>query len=885
MLQTNFDLTTGLGSAEAALRLARDGANELSSHAQRTLLSDALALVREPMSLLLVACGAIYLVLGDVHESIMLLAFVLFIMGITLVQERKTERALAALRDMTSPRALVIRDGRRVRIPGREVVSGDLLVLSEGDRVPADVAVLDSSHLTVDESLLTGESVAVRKTAWDGAAAVSRPGGEDLSFAFAGTLVVEGTAVARVHTIGAATEIGRIGAALERSVPEQTTLQRETRRLVRRLAWVGGALSLLVVVVHGVARSSWLEGLLAGITLAMAILPNEFPVVVTIFLALGAQRLAKRRVLTRRIPAIEAIGSATVLCVDKTGTLTENRMAVQTIAADGESFDARRLEHEPLPEAFHEAVEYSILASRQDPFDPMERAFKELGEQRLAGTEHLHPDWTLVREYPLSRELLAVTQVWRAPGEAALVVATKGAPEAVADLCHLDEQARTRLRGQVERLGADGLRVLAVARGRVRDAPPAIAHDMDYEFVGLVGLADPVRKHVPRTVAECHAAGIRVVMITGDYPATAAAIAGQIGLDAAGAVVTGTEVASMTDAELQACVGDTAVFARVLPEQKLRIVEALRTAGEIVAMTGDGVNDAPALKAADIGVAMGGRGTDVAREAATLVLLDDDFASLVDSVRSGRRIIDNLRKALAYILAVHVPIVGLTLIPIFLGWPLVLLPIHIAFLHLVIDPACSVVFEAEPEEADVMLRPPRDPRAPLFDRRSIALSLVQGALVMLVVVAVYGLALSRGRGEADARGLTFTTFMVANLGLIFTNRTWSRVRTAIRGRNAALWWVTGGAVVFLALVLYVPGLRELFRFAPLRPRDILFCIGAGVLSVSWFEAFKAIRPRERHGIAAVAPVERRALASETLLRGEAAPTERPSAGVVRKASP
>ncbi len=835
----------GLTSKEAGARLERDGDNEIATSKHRTLSASAIAIVREPMSLLLLACGGIYLVLGDVQESVMLLGFVFFIMGITLFQERKTENALAALRDMASPRALVIRDGRRIRIAGREVVSGDLVVLAEGDRVPADGTVLSCTHLSIDESLLTGESVSVRKVASDGAETPVRPGGDDLPFVYSGTLVVEGAAIARVHATGNRSELGKIGRALEQSSEPDTTLQRETKALVGRLAWISGALSVLVAIVYGLLRGSWLGGLLAGITLAMAILPNEFPVVVTIFLALGAWRLSKRRVLTRRIPAIETIGSATVLCVDKTGTLTVNRMTVREIAAAGEFFGVERLATEPLPETFHEAVEFSILASRPDPFDPMERAFKELGEKYLGGTEHLHPDWTLVREYPLSRELLAVTQVWRAPGEVNLAVATKGAPEAVVDLCHLAPEVRQRVGDQVERLAAQGLRVLAVARGKAPDQPlPERAHDFDFDFVGLVGLADPVRDNVPPAIAECRTAGIRVVMITGDYPATAASIARQIGLAAADAPVTGTEIAAMSSDELRRRVSLASVFARVLPEQKLQIVQALQANGDIVAMTGDGVNDAPALKAANIGVAMGGRGTDVAREASTLVLLDDDFASLVQAVKSGRRIMDNLIKALAYILAVHVPIVGLTLIPIFMGWPLVLLPIHIAFLHLIIDPACSVVFEAEQEEADVMKRPPRDPRAPLFGRRALTLSLVQGAIVMVVVVAVFGIALHRGQSELESRGLTFTTFMVANLGLIFTNRSWSRsAGTEPRPHNQALWWVSGGAVAFLALVFVIPTLRGLFRFAPLHLVDLAICLGAGAASVLWFEVLKRVTVR------------------------------------------
>jgi Ca2+-transporting ATPase len=468
----------------------------------------------------------------------------------------------------------------------------------------------------------------------------------------------------------------------------------------------------------------------------------------------------------------------------------------------------------------------------------MERAFKELGERQLAGTEHLHDDWELVREYPLTRERLAVVRVSRAPDRPRLVVAAKGAPEAIAALCGAGEEERARIEKGVRALATDGLRVLAVARSEVADeALPEDPAALCLRFVGLVGLVDPVRAGVPAAVAECRDAGIRVVMITGDYPATAEAVARRAGIDAAG-VVTGPELAGMGEPELRERVGAARVFARMLPEQKLRLVEALAANGEIVGMTGDGVNDAPALRAAHIGIAMGARGTDVAREAAAVVLLEDDFASLVHGVRVGRRIMDNLRKALAYILAVHLPIVGLTLVPIAMRAPLVLMPIHIAFLHLVIDPACSVVFEAQPEETDVMRRPPRNPKEPLFGRHLLGVSILQGASVLVVVLAVYLLALRLGQGEAEVRALTFVAFLVSNLALIFTNRSWSRVILSSSLRDRTLWVVTGGAVVFLAAVLYVPALARLFRFAALGPLDLALCFGAGALSITWFEIAK-----------------------------------------------
>jgi P-type Ca2+ transporter type 2C len=850
----DYDVTAlaGLSEAEAAARLSAEGYNELPTSRRRGFLAIAIEVAREPMFLLLVACGGIYLGLGDVHEALMLLGFVCVVMGITFFQERKTERTLEALRDLTSPRALVIRDGRQLRIAGREVVRGDILVLAEGDRVPADGVLLGSSSLAADESLLTGESAPVRKVPGAGDLQMGRPGGDDLPFVFAGTLIVQGQGIARALATGLGSEIGRIGKSLRTLEPEETPLKREISLLVRRLAIAGLSLCALVVIVYGITRGNWLNGLLAGITLAMSILPEEFPVILTIFLALGAWRIAKNRVLTRRVPAIEALGAATVLCVDKTGTLTANRMAVSRIFAGGTFCDCGDGQGELPPDTFHELLEFSILASQRDPFDPMEQAIKEFGGRCLASTEHLHHDWRLVREYPLSPGLLAVSHVWQSPAGEEYVIAAKGGPEVVADLCHLTAVQLAEISGAARTMADLGLRVLGVARAGFRESPlPAGQHDFDFEFLGLVGLADPVRPSVPAAVRECYGAGIRVVMITGDYPGTARSIARQIGLTPMDEVITGPELEGLDDAGLQKRIAGVNIFARMVPEQKLRLVGAFKANGELVAMTGDGVNDAPALKAAHIGIAMGGRGSDVAREAADLVLLDDDFSSIVQAVKLGRRIFDNIKKAMAYTIAIHVPIAGMSLLPVLFHWPLVLLPVHIVFLELIIDPACSIIFEAEREEADIMLRPPRDPREPLFAGKTLVISLAQGVSVLVIVLGAFAIAMQLGRGESEARALTFTTLIIANLGLIFANRSWTRlIFSTLRAPNPALWWVCGGALGFLVFTLQSPFLRSLFHIAELRPVDLVVCLAAGVSSVLWFEGFKIIgrrrKPSGRH---------------------------------------
>ena len=843
-LVREFDIRSvpTLSDDEAARRLAADGPNELPSARKRSFLSIAYEVIREPMFLLLVAGGILYLFIGNLEEALMLLGFVFVVIGITLYQERKTQRALEALRDLTSPRAMVIRDGVERRIAGREVVRGDVLVVREGDRVPADAALVFASNLLVDESLLTGESVAVRKVACEGPAEATRPGGDDQPWIYSSTLVVQGYGVAEVKSTGIDTEVGHIGKSLMDVEQNDTLLQQETRRLVRTLAVMGLSLCAVVIVVYGLTHADWLRGSLAGITLAMAMLPEEFPVVLTIFLALGAWRISKSHVLTRQVPVIEMLGSATVLCVDKTGTLTQNRMSVEKIVAGNEVCDLRT-RIACLPERFHELVEFSILASQRDPFDPMEKAIKELGDTYLAETEHLHQDWVLEFEYPLSKHLLAMSQVWRSPNGRDYVIAAKGAPEAIADLCHFGDREMRDLVKQIHGLADEGLRILGVARASFQErALPGGQHDFVFEFLGLVGLADPVRASVAESVKECYSAGIRVMMITGDYMGTAQNVARQIGLHSNGEVITGSSLDGMSDEELRQRIMSVNIFARVVPEQKLRIVKALKANGEIVAMTGDGVNDAPALKAAHIGIAMGGRGTDVARESSALVLLDDDFSSIVRAVRMGRRIFGNIRKAMTYILAIHVPIAGLSLIPVLLKWPLILLPVHIVFLELIIDPACSVVFEAEPEEADVMKRPPRDTKQPLFGRRSMGLSLLQGLSILVIVMAIFLVAGRLGHDAADSRTLIFVTLVVANLSLIFTNRSWSRtILSTVRMPNNALWWVAGGALAVLAAVLYVPQLRDIFQFQMLHFNDLVLCLAAGVGSILWFEVLKVFK--------------------------------------------
>ncbi|MDD5634473.1 MAG: cation-translocating P-type ATPase [Candidatus Omnitrophica bacterium] len=839
----------GLTEKEALERLARDGYNELPSQKKQNIFVIFFNVVKEPMLLLLIGCGLIYLFLGEPKDALILLSFVFVVVGITFYQKRKTERTLEALRDLSSPRALVIRDGREKRIAGREVVKDDIIILREGDRVPVDAVVISCSNLSVDESLLTGESAPVRKSEWDGKEKATQPGGDDLAFVYSGTLVVQGRGIVKAISVGIHTEMGKIGKVLREIREEDTLLQKETNKIVRKFSIAGIILCLLVMVVYGLTRGSWLNGILSGLTLSMAMLPEEFPVVLLIFLTLGAWRISKSHVLTRRAPVIETLGAATVLCSDKTGTLTLNSMHLTSLCTRGNYYDIEKEKTKSLPEAVHDLIEYGILASQKDPFDPIEKEIIRVGEFYLSGSEHIHNNWKLVKEYPLSKALLALSHVWESPDKQNFVIAAKGSPEAIADLCHLDDASQTEITKCIEEMAERGLRILGVAKASFRktDLPDA-QHDFTFKFVGLLGFIDPLRPTVPQAVKEAHGAGMRVIMITGDYPVTAKHIAKKIGLKNPEECITGAELGKMDQLELREKIKTINIFARVIPEQKLLIVNALKANGEIVAMTGDGVNDAPALKSANIGIAMGERGTDVAREASALVLLNDDFSSIVHAVKLGRRIFDNLKKAVAYIFAIHVPIAGMSFLPILFQMPIVLLPAHIAFLELIIDPACSTVFEACPEENNIMKRPPRDLRESLFDKKTFIYSLLQGLSILTVVFMVFVAALYLGKGELEARTLAFATLVFANIIVIMTNLSWSKNLFEIaRSKNKALLSVSLGAVAALGLVIYYPPLRSLFHFAKLSINDIAITFVGGIASLAWFEALKAVNRRMPSG--------------------------------------
>lgn len=779
----------GLSAADIQRGREQFGYNELSSAQPKSLFAIALEVVKEPMFLLLIACSVLYMIIGDYTEGFIMLSTILIIVYITFYQHRKTERALEALKKLSSPRCVVLRDGEKIRIPGRELLPGDLVFLSEGDRVPADAEILETQHLSVDESLLSGESVAVNK---------SNIAPDNLIYS--GTLITQGSAVARVLLIGQATKFGQIGQSLAEITPQSTALQLELKKLIRNFAIIGILICISVVVMFYFKRGDFIQSLLNGLAASMAILPEEFPVVFTVFIALGAWRLSGKNVLTRQPSAIETLGSATVLCSDKTGTITENKMQLDAL---GLSSGFLLITEQSITQTTsHAIIEMAYKASAPQSTDAMEKAI----EVRALNL-NIAPEKS-IKTYPLQQSLLAMSLVYDKGNH--FEIYCKGAPETVFQLCQLKDEALINAHAMLKQLSEDGYRVLAVGSAKHEGALPEQQTGFTYHFEGLLGFTDPIRKEVPDAIADCRKAGIRVIMITGDYPLTARVIASKIGLPPE--VLSGSDIAAMNDEQLKEAMQTVAVCARVQPEQKLRIVKALQSKHEVVAMTGDGVNDAPALKAADIGIAMGNKGTDVAREASSLVLLDDNFASIVAAIRSGRKIYDNLQKALIYILAVHIPIIGLTLIPAFsLAFPILLLPLHIILMELIIDPMCSIAFETEQEEKDIMNRGPRPKDKAIFGWNKMLYAVLQGLLLLSMTIIVY---FQSGDQVEHSRSLTLTALVLGNLALILSNLSSSRYAIDIfKENNKTIMLLFTAALLMLLAIISLSPLQQIFKLS------------------------------------------------------------------------
>lgn len=796
-------MINGLNTNEVNERLSSFGYNELPFEKPKNVIGIAIEVVKEPMFLLLITCGFLYIILGDINEGLILLSTIFIIIFITFYQYQKTEKALNALKNLSSPRALVIRDGQEIRIAGREVVPDDIVILNEGDRIPADGILVDTLNLTVDESILTGESVPVLKS-------VQKDSTNALGLVYSGTLVIQGKGYVKILSTGIHTEFGKIGRSLLSIEQQETRMQKEMKSLIRNLFFLGAIISVVVVVAFYFVRGNFIHSLLNGLATAMAILPEEFPVVLTVFLALGAWRLSKKNVLTRKPSAIETLGSATVLCSDKTGTITQNKMEVGIVYNGSETFSKNTFFDNQ--NKISKILNFAHLASQENSIDPMEKAF-ETTNQSL--NKNLDTSLQLLKEYPLSKSLLAMTRVLKDNANNKIILATKGAPEIIFKLCKLNNQDTEKYLSIVESFAEKGYRVIAVANSTLESAVlPDLQIDFEFKFQGLIGLEDPIRPEVPKAIKECNDAGVKVIMITGDFPTTAKSIAKQIGMKVDGKLMTGSELNKLNDDELRIRISNINIFARVIPEQKLRIVRALQANNEIVAMTGDGVNDAPALKAANIGIAMGNKGTDVAREASSLVLLDDNFASIVSAIRLGRKIFDNLQKSMSYIIAIHIPIIGLTLLPAFFSsFPILLMPLHIVLLELIIDPICSVAFEHEQEEKNIMNREPRNPQEKFFGGNKIFASVLQGLLLLGMTMTIYFLSIHEGHTNEEVRAIAFSSLVIGNIFLILTNLSKSRnFIKVITERNWAVWIILSIAIIMLLLTISIPFLQQIFSF-------------------------------------------------------------------------
>lgn len=834
---------SGLSALEAARRLAQFGRNELPPPARRGIGRIVLGVLREPTFLLIAVAAVVYLGIGGLGEGLLLAGFAVVTIGLVVAQEYRSENALDALRALAAPSAQVLRDGQVRRIAAREVVPGDWLLVADGERVAADGVLRHADNVTVDESLLTGESVPVLRIAL----AIGTPATDATESVrvHAGTLLTSGRGMAEVTATGVNTQAGRIGASLAAIELEPTLLQRTFGRTVAAFAALAIAASVLVVLLFGWLRGAWLQGLLSGIAVAMSALPEELPMILAVFVAIGARRLARLHVLVRRTAAIEVLGACSVLCVDKTGTLTENRMRVQRLSTSTAEYGIEG-DGASVPATTIPVLRCAMRASPRTSNDPMDAAVHRLAQSAGVDDALEGDTGAPVREHGLSRERPAIVRVWRA-ADGSLMAAAKGAPEAIADLCQLPADARARVLAAVDRQARAGLRVLALAQGSVAESALDFAPERyGLSLVGLIAFADPLRAGARAAIDAAHAAGVAVAMVTGDHPATALAIAGQAGIDCSAPLLTGVQVAALDAAGLRAAVRATRVFARIRPEQKLRIVQAFKDDGQIVAMTGDGVNDAPALKAAHIGLAMGQRGTDVAREAAAVVLLEDDLAHLIAGIAMGRRIYGNLRKACLYTVAIHVPIVGLALLPLLFGLPPMLMPTHVVLIELAIDPICAIACEAEPADADSMRQPPRRPDEPLLGLPQVALGAAQGAVLLAAAFAAFVLALAHGLSADAARTLSFLAFTAGNLLLVrVIAARGPALPTLLAPQHAAYWGIAAITAALTALCVGVPAVAALFSFVRPSPAHALLAMAAGLFAALALDAIKPLPSIQR----------------------------------------
>jgi P-type Ca2+ transporter type 2C len=819
----------GLDSEQVILSREKFGRNKLDYKKESTFLDILLRIVKEPMTILLLVASAIYFISGETGNGIFMVVAILFIASISLYQDSRSKNALEKLKDLSQPHCKVIRNRILIEIKSEELVVGDFLLVEEGTSITADGTIVQSNDFSVNESILTGESLAVFKDK-----------DKEDNFIYSGTIVASGLAIAEITAIGNESKLGKIGKSLESISEEKTPLEIQVSSFVKWMAIVGAIVFVLVWVINYWQSQHILNSLLQSLTLAMSILPEEIPVAFTTFMALGAWRLMKLGIVVKQTKTVETLGSATVICTDKTGTITENKMSLAKLFVLKNNQIVSP--ESTLKDSDKELIELSMWASEPIPFDPMEVALHQAYTDLKQNDER--PHYKLVHEYPLGGKPPMMTHIF-SESNGRKIIAAKGAPEALINVSNLNETEIKQIHSAIEVLATEGYRVLGVGVSNfVGEDYPAKQQDLPFEFKGIIAFYDPPKKNIQRVMEDFYTAGIQVKIITGDNAATTASIAKQIGFKDYDKTISGDELMELSEKELQVRVMDTAIFTRMFPEAKLKIINALKSNNQIVAMTGDGVNDGPALKASHIGIAMGRKGTEIAKQAASLILLEDDLSKMVDAVAMGRKIYTNLKKAIQYIISIHIPIILTVFIPLALGWiyPNIFSPIHIIFLELIMGPTCSIIYENEPMEPNTMSQKPKPLSTTFFNLKELSVSIIQGLFITLGTLSIYQFAVASDYNEAITRTMVFTVLITANIFLTLINRSfYYSILTTLKYKNNMVLFIVFFTIALVGLILFVNPLTAFFEFESLNLNQLLTSIIIGFISVIWYEIVKIIK--------------------------------------------
>ncbi len=824
----NFNIE-GLSNEEVILSRQKFGPNKLDYKKENTFLDTVVRIAKDPMIILLLVAASIYFISGQVGDGLFLVAAIVLIASISLYQDSRSKNALEKLKDYSQPKCKVIRNGEEEEIKSEDLVVGDSLMVEEGTAITADGVIVHSNDFSVNESILTGESLSVYKDKT-----------KDDKFIYSGTTVTSGLAIATITAVGNETKLGKIGTSLEGISEEKTPLEKQIANFVKKMAIAGAVVFAIVWVINYFQSQDVLNSLLQSLTLAMSILPEEIPVAFTTFMALGAWRLMKMGIVVKQMKTVETLGSATVICTDKTGTITENRMSLAKLFLL--STDKIYPPKDSQSEAEKELIKLAMWASEPIPFDPMEVALHQSYKEVIQKDER--PDYKMVHEYPLGGKPPMMTHVFE-NAEGHRIIAAKGAPEALINASNLKDGEKQKVHSAIEVLAKDGYRVLGVGVSDFSESDyPEEQEDLPFQFKGIVAFYDPPKKNIQKVLDGFYTAGIAVKIITGDNAATTTAIAKQIEFRGYEKSISGDELMQLSDDELKTAVMDTAIFTRMFPDAKLRIINALKANNQIVAMTGDGMNDGPALKAAHIGIAMGQKGTEIAKQAASLILLEDDLSEMVDAIGMGRKIYTNLKKAIQYIISIHIPIILTVFIPLALGWiyPNIFSPIHIIFLELIMGPTCSIIYENEPMEPNTMSKKPKPLTNTFFNWKELSVSIVQGLVITAGTLFVYQYAVMNGFGEALTRTMVFSVLIAANIFLTLVNRSfYYSILTTLKYRNSMVLYIILITVAILGLILYIKPLTSFFEFEALDLSQLGICVGVGFVSVIWFEIVKWIK--------------------------------------------